>query len=40
MTIMQIKSLAGELGYNITKSVKAEIIEEFLTQQGGEKCLI
>ena len=35
MTITQIKSLAQELGYTITKSLKAEIIAEFLQQQEG-----
>lgn len=34
MTIVQIKSLASELGYSITKTLKADIIEEFLAQQG------
>ena len=34
MTIAQIKSLASERGYSITKTLKAEIIEEFLNQQG------
>lgn len=34
MTVAQIKSLAAEQGYNITKTLKAEIIEEFLEQQG------
>lgn len=34
MTIAQIKSLASELGYSITKTLKADIIEEFLAQQG------
>nr|DAV83587.1 MAG TPA: hypothetical protein [Caudoviricetes sp.] len=38
MTIAQIKSLAAELGYNITKSVKADIIAEFLKQQGDENA--
>lgn len=33
MTIAQIKALAVELGYSITKSRKTEIIEEFLMQQ-------
>ena len=33
MTISEIKALAGELGYSITKTRKAEIIEEFLSQQ-------
>lgn len=34
MTIAQIKSLATELGYSITKTLKADIISEFLAQQG------
>jgi hypothetical protein len=34
MTIKQIKSLAEERGYSITKTVKADIIEEYLAQQG------
>jgi hypothetical protein len=33
MTIAQIKALAAELGYSITKTRKAEIIAEFLDQQ-------
>lgn len=33
MTISEIKALAVELGYSITKTRKAEIIEEFLSQQ-------
>ena len=33
LTIAQIKALAGELGYTITASRKAEIIAEFLEQQ-------
>lgn len=33
MTIAEIKALAAELGYSITKTRKAEIIEEFLMQQ-------
>lgn len=33
MTIAQIKSLASELGYSITKTIKADIINEFLAQQ-------
>lgn len=36
MTIAQIKSLAADLGYTITKTLKADIIEEFLKQQAGE----
>ena len=35
MTIAEIKSLAVEMGYSITKTKKAEIVEEFLEQQGG-----
>jgi hypothetical protein len=35
MTIAEIKTLAVELGYSITKTRKAEIIEEFLMQQEG-----
>lgn len=34
MTIAQIKSLAAERGYSITKTLKADIIAEFLEQQG------
>lgn len=33
MTIAQIKALAVELGYSITKNRKADIIAEFLAQQ-------
>lgn len=33
MTIAEIKALAAELGYSITKTKKAEIISEFLDQQ-------
>lgn len=33
MTIAQIRELANELGYTITKSKKADIIAEFLEQQ-------
>lgn len=36
MTIDQIKALAAEHGYTITKTLKADIIAEFLTQQNGE----
>lgn len=32
-TVAQIKSLAAELGYSITKTAKAGIIAEFLEQQ-------
>jgi len=34
MTIAEIKALAEELGYTITATKKADIIEEFITQQG------
>ena len=33
LTVEQIKGLAAYKGYTITKSAKAEIIEEFLTAQ-------
>jgi hypothetical protein len=33
MTIAEIMALAAEFGYSITKTRKAEIIEEFLAQQ-------
>lgn len=33
MTIAEIKSLADELGYSITKTRKTDIISEFLEQQ-------
>lgn len=35
MTIAQIKALAEELGYTITATRKADIIEQFLAEQGG-----
>ena len=34
MTVAEIKALASELGYSITETKKADIIMEFLTQQG------
>lgn len=34
MTITEIKSLAAMRGYSITKTLKADIIQEFLNQQG------
>ena len=34
MTVAEIKALASELGYSITATKKADIIMEFLTQQG------
>ena len=33
MTIAEIKALAVQLGYSITKTRKADIITEFLNQQ-------
>ncbi len=33
MTIAEIKALAGELGYTITASKKADVIAEFIAQQ-------
>ena len=33
MTIAEIKALAAQLGYSITKTRKTEIIEEFLSQE-------
>lgn len=33
MTIAEIKALASELGYSITKTKKVDIIAEFLEQQ-------
>ena len=35
MTINEIKALAEELGYTITETTKAAIIEEFLEQQNA-----
>lgn len=35
MTVAAIKTLAGELGYSITKTVKADVIAEFLAQQNA-----
>lgn len=34
MTVTEIRALAESLGYSITATKKADIIEEFLTQQG------
>ena len=34
LTVNQIKSLAASLGYTITAIRKADIIEQFLEQQG------
>ena len=35
MTIAEIKALAAELGYSISKTLKADIIAEFLVQQNA-----
>ena len=35
MTIAEIEALAEELGYTITETTKAAIIEEFLEQQNA-----
>lgn len=35
MTIQQITDIADERGYTITQTLKADIINEFLTQQGS-----
>lgn len=35
MTVVQIKALAAELGYSLKKTLKADIIEEFLSQQNA-----
>lgn len=34
MTVSQIKEIAVSRGYTIKKTVKADIIQEFLAQQG------
>lgn len=34
MTVANIKTLASELGYSISATLKADIIAEFLAQQG------
>lgn len=34
MTIAQIKTLAEEKGYTITATKKADIISEFISQEG------
>ena len=36
LTIAQIKAIATEKGYTITATRKAEIIAEFLEQQGAD----
>lgn len=35
MTVASIKAIAIERGYTITKTVKADIIAEFIEQQGA-----
>ena len=39
MTIAEIKALAAELGYSISKTLKADIINEFLTQQNNGQAV-
>jgi len=34
LTIAQIKAVAAEKGYTITKAKKADIIAEFIAQEG------
>ena len=34
LTVNQIKSLAASLGYTITATRKADIIDQFIEQQG------
>jgi len=34
MTIAEIRALADEFGYSITSTKKADIINEFIEQQG------
>lgn len=34
MTVTQIKALASDRGYSLTKAIKSDIIHEFLEQQG------
>ena len=33
MTVSEIKALAAQLGYSVTKAKKADIITEFLEQE-------
>ena len=35
MTVNEIKAIAEERGYSITATLKADIIQQFLTQQNG-----
>ena len=35
MTVAQLKALASERGYTLTKTRKADMIAEILEQQGG-----
>lgn len=35
MTVAQLKALASERGYTLTKTKKADIIDEILMQQEG-----
>jgi hypothetical protein len=34
MTIAEIKALAADLGYSISSTRKADIVAEFIAQQG------
>lgn len=36
MTISEIKSLANGLGYSIAATKKADVVAEFLKEQGGD----
>lgn len=36
MTISEIKSLAGGLDYSVTATKKADVVAEFLKEQGGD----
>ena len=39
MTVARIKALAAERGYTITKTLKADIIAQFLEQQDGSESV-
>lgn len=38
MTVSQIRALASELGYGITKTLKADIINQFLAEQEARNA--
>lgn len=40
MTISQIRSLADARGYSMKKTLKADLINEFLEQQEAGPCLV